>query len=277
LKIIHTTIILFSFTLLSCTSFDARQRTQKTFDFAKQNNWQHSTIKTGLKFDIVAFEPETKNKSKLLTIFIEGDGFAWRSPSAVSNNPTPVDPIALKLAIQHINKNNEASVYLARPCQYIDFKTQIECKSEYWSNLRFAPEVIQSTNAAIDVLKKNYQSSNIKLVGYSGGGAVAALIAANRNDVVELVTIAGNLDIDAWVKYHNISKLSGSLNPANYAEILQTIPQRHYVGAEDKVMPPEILQNYVKKMTDKTHTKIFVIENFDHKCCWDNNSFVNQI
>ena len=269
--------LVFFLILLSCASNDVGKRFDLALNLTNQNNWQKQIIKTNSTFDFVAFEPKNKNKSNLLTIFIEGDGFSWSSRYQVSNNPTPKDPAALKMALKYGEKNKEVALYLARPCQYIDFKTQPNCYPKYWSDYRFAQQVIDSTNIAIDLLKKKYHSSKVKLIGYSGGGAVAALVATKRSDVKELITIAGNLDIEEWVNYHHISKLSGSLNPADYADILQKVPQRHYVGLEDKIIPSKITQHYVDKLNNKEDVKIFLIEKFNHKCCWSDAAIIDQL
>lgn len=268
---------LFLFFLFSACVDGVNKRIGRAVDFADQSGFKRVNVKTGSLFDLAAFVPKNKSKSKLLTIFIEGDGFAWRSRYQASSNPTPKELTMLKMVLKYGAKNDEAVLYLARPCQYVDFTVKTNCQSEYWTSHRFAPEVVDSTERAIDILKKNYQASQIKLIGYSGGGAVAALVAARRSDVQELITIAGNLDIDEWVKYHHISKLSGSLNPANYASVLYKIKQRHFVGVDDKIIPLKIAQSYAEKFGDKSRVKILPIDKFNHKCCWDDNLIVNQL
>jgi hypothetical protein len=51
-----------------------------------------------------------------LHVYIEGDGFAWKSRTQPSNDPTPNNPTGLKLAAADANAN---VLYLARPCQFI--------------------------------------------------------------------------------------------------------------------------------------------------------------
>ena len=43
------------------------------------------------------------------------------------------------------------------------------------------------------------------MVGFSDGGGAAALLAAMRQDVIFLGTVAGNLDIDAWANLQGVS------------------------------------------------------------------------
>ena len=89
---------------------------------------------------------------------------------------------------------------------------------------------------SVTQLKYRFGAKSVALVGYSGGGAVVALVAAGRTDVVKLTTVAGNLDHAEWTKKHMISPLSGSLNPADYWRRLVDIPQVHYVGGRDEII-----------------------------------------
>src|SRR3546814_2839304 len=70
------------------------------------------------------------------------------------------------------------------------------CSSDLdvWTSARFSDGVIVSMSDALDRLKEEAGASSLDLVGYSGGGGVAVLLAARRRDVVSIVTIAGNLD-----------------------------------------------------------------------------------
>ena len=240
-----------------------------SFDLAQKSGWRKIILQTNTSFDLVSYTPNNKKKhSDTLIIYIEGDGFAWHNRHTPSDNPTPKNPIAFKLAMAH-NAETENTVYLARPCQYINLKTQPLCTPKYWTSHRFASEVIQSTNAAIDELKILYSAKHIKVVGYSGGGAIAALVAAKRNDVIELVTIAGNLDTEAWTKHHNISPLSGSLNPADYWQDLVDIPQTHYVGSNDKIVPPAIAQSYANRFPIGKTPDIIVEKAYAHHFFWE--------
>ncbi|WP_414683398.1 lipase family protein, partial [Methylophaga sp. UBA5088] len=145
--------------------------------------------------------------SKRLTIYIEGDGLAWLNRRKISSDPTPVDPLVLKLAV-----HDKQAVYLARPCQYVKSD---RCDKKLWTSARFSTEVVESMNQAVTELKNQFQASSLRLIGYSGGGAIATLLAAERNDVDQLVTVTGNLDTTAWTEMQHISALTDSLNPAD--------------------------------------------------------------
>lgn len=175
-------------------------------------------------------------------VYIEGDGLAWLSRREPSLDPTPLHPVALSLARQDDGAN---VVYLARPCQYNHaYEGGGVCPDRYWLSDRFAPEVITSMNAALDDLKARYGLQRFELVGFSGGAAVALLLAARRDDIASIRTVAGNLDTEAFNSFHDVSAMPGSLNPASFMAQTSHIPQVHFVGAEDRIVPPALYENF---------------------------------
>jgi predicted esterase len=200
-----------------------------------------------------------------VTIYIEGDGHAWVSRYQLSTNPTPLDPLVRHWALRDPASN---VAYLARPCQFVGtFKAP--CTSTYWDNKRFAPEVVQSMNEAVTQIKHTAQAAQINLVGFSGGGAIAALIAARRDDVISLKTIAGNLDTELHSQLHEVSALSGSLNPRDVAPSLGHIKQVHYVGGKDKNIPLSITQSFVSYLPAGSDASIVIIPNATHNAGWN--------
>jgi pimeloyl-ACP methyl ester carboxylesterase len=123
-------------------------------------------------------------------------------------------------------------------------------------------------NEAIEKLKRHYGASELILIGYSGGGAIATLIAAKRSDIKTIITVAGNLDTDAWVRLYGLEPLSASVNPASVARSIRNIPQIHYVGAKDDVIPPAISQSFLQKMGSPNKVKVIELPNYGHVCCW---------
>jgi poly(3-hydroxybutyrate) depolymerase len=83
-------------------------------------------------------------------------------------------------------------------------------------------------------------------VGYSGGGAVAVLIAANRSDVASIRTVAGNLDDEFVNRLHGVSPMPESEDAIDFATRVSAIPQIHFSGAEDEVVPPAVALRFVK-------------------------------
>ena len=250
------------FATLSCESLQHRHTIASLI--AKNAGFSLERIKSG-QFLLTTYKKETKNETSLV-VYIEGDGFAWKRKNIQSKDPTPKDPIALKLAA-HDPRNSV--LYIARPCQYLSQVELNECQSNYWSTHRYAEEVIRSINNAIDREKLNSDINSISLVGYSGGGTVAALIAARRNDVTSLTTIAANLDHVKWTDLHGITPLSGSLNAADYATKIEYISQLHLIGANDKLVPASITEAFKAKANNPEKIKIKIIPEFNHQCCWE--------
>ena len=214
---------------------------------------------------LTSFVPEKISTNKTLTVYIEGDGLAWITSSSISPDPSPIKPVALELALQH---PNNSVAYLARPCQFVEANDAKNCNANYWTIGRFSTEVIDATNQAIELLLAKFKSSQLILVGYSGGGAVTTLVAARRNDVIELVTVAGNLDHRLWTQQRRISALTGSLNPADEWTSLVDIKQLHFVGANDTVVDKSISKSFQEKFPVGRQPEIKIIGNFDHHCCW---------
>jgi len=240
----------------------ARQQTAESL--ASAAGWGALDIAAG-DFQLRAYVPQALSAAPTLTVYIEGDGLAWVNRSTPSLDPTPANPVALKLAL----RDDRPSVYLARPCQYESLPGRPTCGRQYWTSHRFAPEVIASVNGAIDQLKNRYAADALILVGYSGGGAVALLAAASRKDVARVITVAGNLDHATWTATENISPLTGSLNPADVAADLAAIPQTHLVGGRDRTVPEYVARSYAARSGAGSRVDVIVIPEFDHHCCWE--------
>lgn len=206
--------------------------------------------------------PSQISPTDTLSIYIEGDGLAWRSRRTISDNPTPVNPVVLQLAV----KDPQTSVYLARPCQYVS--NNDDCKPSIWTSARFSSDVITATNEAIELLKKQFLAKHVRLIGYSGGGGVAALAAARRDDVKQLVTVAGNLDHAAWTRHHKVSPLSQSLNPADAWQQLKDIPQVHFIGEHDRIIGLFVAESYANRFPPTQRPAIKIVKDTDHHCCW---------
>ena len=188
--------------------------------------------------DFVYKEIPTRDPFGTYKIYIEGDGYAFNAHGRATQDPTPKGTLVRELAF---GDNNPNVVYLARPCQYI--KSPI-CSKRHWTTARFAPEVINAEYAAV---KQIAGDNPVILIGFSGGAQVAGLIASAKQglNVKKIITIAGNLDHLAWTQYHNLPPLNESMNLESYRKQFAQIPQIHYVGSDDKVMPPVLVRDFV--------------------------------
>lgn len=202
----------------------------------------------GLKRMVIKTDPFTlttfahiRDPGQPVTVYIEGDGLAWLSRSEVSLDPTPREAMGLALAATDPAPN---VVYLARPCQFTARAKNPTCGIPYWTGKRFAPEVIAAMGQAVDQVAAQVPGQKINLVGYSGGGAVAVLVAAGRKDVGSIRTVAGNLDHAEVNRLAKVSPLSGSLNAIDVAPQVARIPQIHFSGAADTTVPPVIAERF---------------------------------
>jgi hypothetical protein len=81
-----------------------------------------------------------------LTVYIEGDGMAWRSRTTPAENPTPHQALGLALAVADPAAN---VVYLARPYQFTPLAVNPRGDKAYWTNKRFSVEVVASMDRAV--------------------------------------------------------------------------------------------------------------------------------
>lgn len=265
MKIAH--IFLWSCFLLinGCSYQSAIVRIENADQQAKEYDWQRSVLETN-SFELVSYVPTNTTEAKILTVYIEGDGFAWKNSHRASSDPTPHNPVALNLALKH---PKGAAAYLARPCQYhIDLDNTSLCSQSYWTNKRYSKEVVDASEKALTQLKERFGATQLILIGYSGGATIAALLAVQRNDVIQLITVAGNLNHQAWTTLHNLSPLTGSLNPSDYRDKLQTIPQIHFVGENDKNIPATLVQDFIATYDSGDFTQVIVVPEQSHNCCW---------
>lgn len=197
-----------------------------------------------------------------LHVYIEGDGLAWLSVSTPSPDPTPVNPVALRLAAQDAACN---VLYLGRPGQY-----GAGVDARYWLGARFAAEVVDSYVAALQGQSVARAAPVLRLTGYSGGGAVAALLAARlqaQGRRVELVTVAGNLDTDTWARRRKLTPLRASLNPVAVAPALVSVPQLHLTGHRDRQVPGWVLEAFLAQLPNRDCVRVQSVD-ADHAGPW---------
>lgn len=250
--------------IAGCTTFPSpAERAQHANELAAAAGWIPLRLPAG-EFTLTAYLSPEIDTGGVLTIYFEGDGAAWLNRSTPSQDPTPVRPIGLELALRH---PAGSVAYLARPCQFVTAGMNSGCKVDYWTGARFSPTVIQAESVAVDELKKKTGASRVILIGYSGGGAVASLVASKRGDVDRLVTVAGNLDHAAWTRLHAVKPLAESLNPADEWRALSGLSQVHFVGGRDTVVDGRIAAAYANRFPEPK-PRIVTVDIFDHVCCW---------
>jgi hypothetical protein len=229
---------------------------------AKTAGLQREQLNTD-SFSLTAFSRITRPDLPL-DIYIEGDGLAWISRYQPSGDPTPHHALGLLLAAADPSPN---IVYLARPCQFTPMTANPRCGVAYWTDKRFSEEVVASMNQAVDHYAALAAGQKINLIGYSGGGAIAVLIAARRNDIATLRTVGGNLDHVEVNRLHQVSGMPGSLNAIDYASRVAAIPQIHFSGADDTVVPPAIGRRFAAAVGPCAGTR--VVPEMSHESDWD--------
>lgn len=249
--------------LAGCTVFPAQDERAHAEDIAGRGGLSRMLIEAP-PFLLTAYV-RLQRPGAPLAVYIEGDGAAWLSRTRLSPDPTPAQPIALELAARDPGAN---VLYLARPCQYTPRHLDPACRAEYWSGKRYAEEVVAATDAAISRTRQRIQAPALHLVGYSGGAALAALVAARRTDVASLGSVAGNLDPTLLNQMHGVSALNGSLDPTAHARALARIPQRHWVGQADQVVPLAIAQAWARHSGPTGCIDIVTQPGLDHWRGW---------
>ena len=215
------------------------------------------------QFSLTTFQTANRIHSDTLTVYIEGDGAPWFSSTHPPRDPTPLTPLSLILASRD---GRHPILYVARPCQYLDEDKLSSCDYKYWTAGRFSPEVIEAVDKVISKVRISTGTKRVRLLGFSGGGVVAALVAARRGDIDSLVTVAAPLDIAAWSAFHQINPLRDSLNPMDFPRQLSQIRQVHLVGEKDTIVPPEYTKAISLKMPFAGYV---IVPGYTHECCWD--------
>jgi dienelactone hydrolase len=156
-------------------------------------------------------------------------------------------------------------VYLNRPCY--GYKTVPEfCVEALWTNARYGPEVVDSMALALTDLASRYPDKQWVLIGHSGGGALAMLLAGRTENVAAVVTLAANLDHRAWTKIRGFAPLDRSLNPVDEETLPPHIIRWHFAGGGDHQVPASITETAAARDPNSR----FVLEpEFDHSCCWE--------
>ena len=250
-------IVLLVFCMTSCADPNAHADAM-----AKPAGLQRDEVAAG-PFVLTTFVRITRPDLPL-TIYIEGDGLAWVSRTEPSDDPTPHKALGLSLAVVDPGAN---VVYLARPCQFTARSDNPSCDVVYWTSKRYGEEVVASMNQAVTHYAARTLGQPINLIGYSGGGALAMLIAARRNDLASLRTIAGNLDQAEVNRLHKVSAMPDSLNAIDVARQLNRVPQIHFSGADDTTVPPEIAQRYAAAAGGNC-TRAQIVAGMSHESDW---------
>ncbi len=177
-----------------------------------------------------------------LHVYLAGDGRPWQRPLLPAGDPTPRDPLVLDL----MALDPAEAVLLGRPC-YHGLQDTAPCTAALWTGRRFAAEVVASLAQALRRID-GARGRPLVLIGHSGGGVLAMLLAARLPETQAVVTLAAPLDIAAWADHHRDPPLAGSLNPARAAALPASVRQLHFAGGRDRVVPPALLSEALARL-----------------------------
>jgi pimeloyl-ACP methyl ester carboxylesterase len=210
----------------------------------------------GAGFEHVVFVAPRRGPTTL-HVYLDGDGVPWEAGQPAAD-PTPRRPLVLRL----MARDAAPAVYVGRPC-YHGLAGSPGCGPDKWNEARYSPVIVDSLTAVVTALLDEGGYTRVVLVGYSGGGTLAMLVAPRISRTVAVVTVAANLDTDGWAAHHRLPPLRGSLNPSRQSPLPPTIVQRHYTGSDDRVVP-----QHVVAVPGLPVDAVRRVNGFDHVCCW---------
>lgn len=245
--------------LLICALWIAACSTpgQKLDQLALEGGFERNVL-TGHRFKHVSYQ--NKNGNKRLHVYLEGDGTPWSTRYTVARDPTSRYGLMLRL----MAKDSNDSFYLARPC-YNGYYNSEHCNNTLWTGKRYSPAVINSMQAVLEKHVKENGYEEVVLMGHSGGGTLAMLLAPRIKQTTALITITANMDLDAWTELHDYTRLRGSINPATQLPLPNNIWQFHLAGKKDNNVPPSLIEEALR---NQPSANMLSFNGYDHLCCW---------
>ena len=211
---------------------------------------------------VIIYRDREISRSGEIHIYLDGDGKPWIGGKRIAVDPTTRS----KLVLDMISADEAPAILVGRPCYYIQVSERPDsCSESLWTSHRYSPEVVSAISDAIALQLKKYQPRKLVLIGYSGGGTLAALVASQLESVDVLVTVAANLNVDAWSELHGYTPLARSLNEENFPYIPDAIKQFHFVGGADRNVPPWITDSVAGRQES---ARLIERTDFTHECCW---------
>ena len=214
----------------------------------------------GQRFHHKIYRNAVSAQNGMLHVFIEGDVSVRQALDSSPPDPTPRKALMLRM----MQDDSSAAILLGRPC-YHGLYVMDACEIRHLGPERYSEEIVASMLTALEGEMRTAGAGQVVLIGYSGGGALAMLLAARLRAAVALVTLAGNLDNAALITYHHSPALTGSLDPADMASLPRAMRQLHFFGGRDEEVPVEL----ARKTLTRQDVAPIIIPGFDHDCCWE--------
>lgn len=196
-----------------------------------------------------------------LRIYVEGDGSPWLHRNRIATDPTPANPVLLRL----MHRADHAAAYLGRPC-YFGSATDPNCSSRWWTFDRYGKTVIESMCDAANALIDELQAKTVQLIGYSGGGALVVGMTTCTNHVIAITTIAGNLVPSDWVKHHGYTELRDLTLVEAVPQGVSHVAEIHWQCKTDEVIPVDTTAEYflARPSADRR-----IIKHCSHSTGWE--------
>ncbi|MGH0033433.1 MAG: alpha/beta fold hydrolase [Myxococcota bacterium] len=189
-------------------------------------------------------------------VYLDGDADPARVARRWPFDATPSPPIALDL----MAADPGPAVYLGRPGQL-----GAPAPPRTWTLGRYGEDVVSSLVAALRRAGLTVDGEGVVLVGVSGGGTLAVLMAERLAATEAVVTVAGNLDVAAWTAHRREPPLVDSLDPALRPPLGASLVQLHLLGGRDRTVPPELARGFLERQPG---ARVRRFPDFDHHCCW---------
>ena len=200
--------------------------------FVMPENYEFKPVQNS-KFNLATWQ-KISNQNQPIHIYVEGDGHAFYANGAPTADPTPRDSFVRNLVVNDSYKN---VAYIARPCQFIN---DSNCDMSAWTNARFSTDAIDSL---ANTIKQIAGTQPVILIGYSGGALATGLVIKQHPEIniKKWITIAGVLNHHDWTTYFGDADLDKSQDMSS----LPNVPQVHYVGDKDKIVPITLSQKWI--------------------------------
>lgn len=229
----------------------------KLYAQAEQLKLQPLELQGGA-YRLTAFFKAGQPRNSRLHVYLEGDGRPWERGMWPASDPTTRASLMLPL----LAMDTGPALYLGRPC-YNGHAEDSGCEPRLWTSARYGEPVVSAMSDALEQFRASRGFQQLVLIGHSGGGSLAMLIAGRMSQTVAVVTLAGNYDIDAWADYHHYLRLRESINPA--AQPATGVLEWHLLAGQDKTVPPDL---FYKALQARTHSEVEVLPAIDHHDGW---------
>lgn len=232
---------------------------------SQPRDWERTVVPAAGRLLAVA-APGRQPSGPVLTVVFEGDGAGHDVRGRPTGDPTPRRPLGLAIARRWPAGEGEGPrVWIGRLCQYVRAE-DARCGQADWTTARFSETAVAAADAAVDRMKTRTGAARVRLVGWSGGGTLAMLVAQRRSDVSGVVTMAAPLDLRAWTDGRGLSPLTGSLDPSLGGWAGARPAQVHLLGAFDPIAPPRDAADPARRLAGPGGVVSLLPE--EHVCCW---------